>query len=88
MRGYRTTVTTTPTKILASVGGKARGSGAIIKNSSSNTAVFLGGSGVTTSDGFQLSGGESVALEFERGESLFAVASSGSVVLHILEGGE
>lgn len=59
----------------------------LIKNIDGAT-VFLGGSGVTTANGFQWSPADGVlTIDLEPGESLYGVVASGTNVLHALQVG-
>lgn len=50
-------------------------------------AVFVGGPGVTTADGYPLAAGVELALDLGTGERLFAVAASGTVSVSVLRTG-
>jgi hypothetical protein len=64
----------------------ADGYGSVIVQNVGSASVFLGGSGVTTLNGFELKSGASFTADLA-GEQLFAVAASGSVAVHVLEVG-
>lgn len=49
-------------------------------------AVYLGGSAVTTSTGFQLDIGEAVSVYLAPGEILYGISVSGTHVVHGLQG--
>lgn len=49
-----------------------------------DAAVYLGGEDVSSDDGFQLDPGESIGVRL-RAETLYAVAASGTQVLHVLK---
>jgi hypothetical protein len=70
----RSTITTTPTLI---VGGIANPLICRIHNTT-NGAVYLGGPGVTTSNGYHLEATESFELTLIHGNSLYGVTASGS----------
>lgn len=58
----------------------------------SGPAVFLGGGTAvaasgTASGGLQLSGTAYQSLSIERGDTLYAVAASGTATVHVLRGG-
>lgn len=55
----------------------------VIKNIDSTITIYVGASGVTASDGFQLLAGESVALHTTA--AVFAVAASGTPSAAYLE---
>lgn len=51
-------------------------------------AVYLGGSSVAGTTGFQLGSAQSLAnLSVERGDSVYAVTVSGTATVHVLRGG-
>lgn len=85
-RGTRVDVGTTAVKVVAATHGRASGSGALLQNAGS-ADIDLGGDGVTAGAGFPLGAGESVSVELEPGESLYAIVASGTESLAILEGG-
>lgn len=60
----------------------------VIKNIDSTITIYLGGSGVTTSNGYPLLAGQSVTLSSINSEagSLWAVAASGTPKLSVLAG--
>ena len=46
--------------------------------------VFIGNSGVTSSNGYVMDNGDEVRLSLQEGEDLWAVTSGGSGTLHVL----
>ena len=46
--------------------------------------IFIGNSGVTSSNGYILDNGDEVRLSLQEGEDLWAVTSAGSGTLHVL----
>ena len=46
--------------------------------------VFIGNSGVTSSNGYIMDNGDEVRLSLQEGEDLWAVTSGGSGTLHVL----
>jgi hypothetical protein len=77
----RYTVTTTAS-LIAESPGAARS--ALIRNTSTTTSVYLGQSGVTSTTGFELKAGESLALEMFRGSTLYAITASGTAEVHVM----
>lgn len=53
-----------------------------VKNTDGTAAVFLGGSGVTTSNGLSLAAGATLGLTVD-GE-LFGIVATGTVTCHVL----
>ena len=47
-------------------------------------AIYVGNSGVTSSNGYLLDNGDEVRLSLTEGEDLWAVAGAGSGTLHVL----
>ena len=46
--------------------------------------IFIGNSGVTSSNGYLLDNGDEIRLSLQEGEDLYAVSSAGSGTLHVL----
>jgi len=46
--------------------------------------IYIGNSGVTSSNGYLLDNGDEVRLELQEGENLFAVTGNSTGTLHIL----
>lgn len=84
--GKRVDVSTTAVELTTSDGS---GSSVVVVNpSGSGVTVDLGGPDVTTGGGMELApGGETPALKLDDGDSLYAVAASGTVELQVLEVG-
>lgn len=74
-----TLLTTTPTDDSA-------GSSILVTNRHATVSVYLGPS-IVTSTGYELKAGESVSVDLNPGETLYAIAASGSVSVHVLEVG-
>lgn len=64
-----------------------RDRGSLLLRNRGSAAVFVGGSGVTSAAGFQVDAGETLALDLEADEAVFAVAASGSHEVHVLRTG-
>lgn len=60
-----------------------KGAEVVVRNRGA-VAVFLGGSGVATTDGFQIDPGESVSFRCARGEVLYGITASTTCVVHVL----
>lgn len=82
----RVTVGTSVTLIGSPETDGDRRSSVIIRNRGS-VSIFIGGSGVTSTNGFQLDAGESITAEFIASDSIYAVTSTGSAICHILQTG-
>ena len=46
--------------------------------------IYIGNSGVTSSNGYLMDNGDEVRLSLQEGEDLYAVTNAGSGTLHIL----
>ncbi len=46
--------------------------------------IFIGNSGVTSSNGYVLDNGDELRMSLQEGEDLYAVASAGTGTLHVL----
>lgn len=83
------TVATTATLIASggSGAGRTAGTTVAVKPAVSGTGdtVFLGGSDVTTANGFPLGGGMSYALNDD--EDLYGIVASGTVAVRVMENG-
>ena len=79
-------VTVATTATVVSTGGSSGGEAVSIYNNGAAT-VYLGASGVTTADGYPLAAGEHIAVDLERGESVYGIVASGTVEVRVLEAG-
>ena len=86
VKATRVTVGTSPTKInskpadgLSGSGGQARNRGA--------ASVFVGGSDVTTTDGYEVEAGDVLSFDLDQGENIYGIVASGTCEMHVLEGG-
>jgi hypothetical protein len=60
----------------------------IIKNITASASIFLGGSNVTTGNGFQWDVADgALEIELEPGEALYGIVASASQTLHVLQSG-
>jgi len=75
----RVTVDTSADVIVTNDAGKY-----VVRNRGS-VAVYLGGSAVTSSDGWQLDAGESVSFEMNGSDDLYGITGSSSAVVHVLK---
>ena len=60
----------------------AGGGTVFITNTDSSVTVYIGGSAVTTSIGFQLLAGQSLSGTFAPGENIYGIVSTGTLVVH------
>ncbi len=67
-------------------GDGGRDSSILATNRHATVSVYLGPSGVD-STGYEIKAGESVSIDLYPGESIYAVAASGTVTVHVLEVG-
>lgn len=84
--GTRVTVTDTATALESAV--TSEGVSVLIRNRGS-VAVYIGGSAVTTSTGYQLDPGEAITVEADEVNPLgaYGIVASGTAVCHILRVG-
>lgn len=60
----------------------------LIKNKTATASVFVGGSGLTTGNGFEWEVGDgALVVDLEPGETLLAVVATGTQTLHVLQVG-
>lgn len=79
----RVTVTTSATRL--DTANTAKSPNIIIRNRGS-VAVYVGGSAVTSADGFQLDAGESLDVAVGAGNiGLYGITASGTASVHILQ---
>lgn len=65
--------------------GGVPGSHVVVKPSGGD--VYFGGSDVSSSNGFLVADGGSLAVDLETGEGLYARSASGTVTVHVLKSG-
>jgi len=70
----------TPVKVIESVNFEQE----VYLHNEHGSAVYLGGSNVTTGTGFELSNNGSVTMKIPQDNELFAISSSGSGNLHVV----
>lgn len=80
----RVTVTTTATELTDRDTDTRSGHSILFRPAA---AVFIGGVGVTTADGYPVDANAEMALDLGSGERLFAVAASGTAVVSVLRTG-
>lgn len=81
----QTTVGTSASK-LSVADDNTSGESVVVRNRHATASIYLGGSAVTTANGFEVLPGESVTLEL-RGDEVYAVAAVASVPVHVLSAG-
>lgn len=60
----------------------------LIKNKTGTASVFIGGSGLTTGNGFEWEVGDgALTVDLEAGETLYAIVATGTQTLHVLQVG-
>lgn len=80
----RVTVTTAATLLTPATTDARSGSSVLIRPAAD---VYVGGPGVTTATGYLVSAGAELAMDLQSGETLHAVAASGTVVVSVLRTG-
>ena len=82
--GVRVTVADSATLIAT---GDVAGTRVVLRAPSGGVTVSLGGSNVTTSNGFNLTAGEPLSIDLDSGEKLYGVVASSTQVVHTLASG-
>lgn len=83
--GSRVTVGTSAALLASGAGtDTAQGVSALVNNRGA-ASVDLGGSSVTTGNGYELEAAKSVSIALQPEEELYAVAASGTVSVHVLK---
>jgi hypothetical protein len=77
------TLSTSPTLIATSSGTSLTDPNTAVVNSASTT-IFVGGSGVDTTDGTPIHVNGSLAIDLYPGDELYAVASAGTPTVKVL----
>lgn len=84
VRATRVNVGTSPTALTGSSSDYHSGQSGLVRNRGANT-VYVGGSDVTTAQGFRLDPGESIPLDLFDGEALYGRVASGTETCDVLE---
>jgi hypothetical protein len=82
----RVTVTTAATRLDAPVAYDISPLSVLIRNRGT-VASYLGGSDVTSNNGYQLDPGETISFDLIPGEALYAITASGTAVHHVIQTG-
>ncbi len=85
VQNAQVTVTTAATRLDQTADAGMRSS--LVVRNMGTAPVYLGSSTVTTANGAQLDAGESASVDLVKGESLYAVAASGTVRCDVLQAG-
>lgn len=86
--GLRVNVTNQATALNGSDSGDVHPGKSIVATNRSATALDLGGPNVATGQGFQLDAGDTVSIDLEHGETIYAVGpAAGPYVVHVLRTG-
>ncbi len=83
-KGTRVAVPVTAVKLNSASTGAQGGSSLLVHNRGA-ASVFLGAANVTTADGYELLADESLPVDLDVGEGLYAICASGTVACHVLE---
>ena len=84
IKSGRLTVTTTPQSLIYPEAiDSLRGQTVCIKNTDATNAIYLGGSDVTTANGYVVSPGSQLSIELETIQDLYVVADT-EVVASVL----
>ena len=81
------TVGATATVISTAVNDR-EGHSVCVQNPSASTTVYIGGSGVTTTDyGVALAGGADISIDLLQGEILYGIVASSTQTVNVLRAG-
>lgn len=80
LKAAKVTITTTPTRINAPETDSVSGQSVTLTNPPGGATVYIGGQDVTTTDGFPLPSGGSIALELDAAEVAYAVTAGTQTV--------
>lgn len=83
----RVSVTTTATRLDASAPTDSVSGQRVTVYNAGSASVFLGGSGVLSTDGFELPAGGSYDEELSPGDELYGITASGTVICHVIRVG-
>lgn len=87
MRAVRVSVTATRSRIDDDADfGLFQNASLLIRNIGS-TSAFIGGADVTASDGFEIEAGAMISVDLAARTAIYAVTSSGSTTLQLLQAG-
>ena len=87
LKSTHVTVGSTATRLDQVTGAGATESICVKNLSTAGAAVYIGGSDVTTSNGFALDPGESMSDDsLDLSEGLYGIVASGTIAVHVLEG--
>jgi hypothetical protein len=85
VKAARVTVATTATRLDQDVAGT--NSTALVIRNRGGTAVYVGGTDVTTANGFQLDTGESITMDDLVRAGVYGIVAAGTEVCHVLQVG-
>lgn len=85
VQAARVSVTTTATPLSGAPTDRSAGSAILVRPKGG--AIVLGGSDVTTANGFEVADGEAVEFELDRGEIVYGITATGAVTAHVLRQG-
>jgi hypothetical protein len=78
-------VTTTATKLTSAVAQVSGDTQEIAVKP--NGTIYVGGSGVTTANGFEVQGGEVFSISLRFGEDLYGITATGTVATYVIRQG-
>lgn len=81
------TVAATATLLTTAPTDNVSGSSVLACNRHASVVSYVGPSDVTTSTGFKLGVGDSIAVDLAPGEALYGIVASGTGTVHVLEAG-
>lgn len=82
------TVATTATELSGSdSGGSTSGQTVLVKVPAGGATVYVGGSGVTTADGFPIAAGESQKFDLAGGEQIYGIVAATTQAVNVIRTG-
>lgn len=81
------TVATSATLLTSAATDTVSGASVLLCNRHASASAYIGKVDVTTSTGFELKAGESIALDIDGAEALYGIVASGTGTVHVLEVG-
>ena len=86
-KGTRVAVATAATKLNTASTDSSAGSALLVRNRDASASVYIGASNVTTATGYELLAGESLPVDLDPGEDIYAICAASTVTCHVLEVG-
>lgn len=89
VKGFPLTVTASAAVVVSSATGDRNGHTVLVQNPAGASTVYLGGSNVaSTTYGYALAAGNSLSVDLEEGETLYAIMADGNQNVNVLLSGD